>query len=62
MEVVKIRIEPITPKEAIERDERLLEFLTDEKRIQENSWASNYRHNLDEANDIINEIKPMFFT
>jgi hypothetical protein len=61
MEKVKIRIEAITPKEAIQRDARLLEFLTDDKRIKENSWAGNYRMSLNQVNQSIYEIQRTFF-
>ncbi len=61
MEKVKVRIEPITAKEAAQRDDRLLEFLTDDNRIQENSWAGNYRSSLSQAKQLNNELKGMYF-
>jgi hypothetical protein len=58
---IKIRIEPITSEEALQRDKRLIEFLTDNDRLNESSWAGNYRRHLDEVNESVTSILKLNF-
>lgn len=56
MKTTKIRIEPISEKEALKRDKRALDFLTEKARVHENFYSGNYRETLDEVKHSINSI------
>jgi len=58
---IKIRIEPITSEEALQRDKRLIEFLTDNDRLNESAWAGNYSRHLDEVNESVTSILKLNF-
>ncbi len=53
MEKVKIRIEPITRKEALQRDQRLTEFFIQDDRLKETPEHGNYRHSIIQAKNSI---------